>query len=54
MEEGISGSKDTIEEMDTLVKEDLKSKIIMSQNIQESWDTKTPTLRITGTERGRR
>lgn len=43
------GIKDTIEEMDTLVKEKVKSN--RTQNIQEIWDTmKISNLRIVGIE----
>lgn len=34
MEEGISGVVDTIEEMDSWVKENVKSNKLLSQNIQ--------------------
>jgi TolA-binding protein len=39
MEDKISGVEDTIEEIDTLVKENDKSKRFLTQNIQEIWDT---------------
>jgi hypothetical protein len=43
MEERISG----IEYIDTLVKENTKYKKVLTQNIQEIWDTmKRPNLRI--------
>ena len=35
MEEGISGVGDTIEEIDSLVKENVKSNKFLTQNIQE-------------------
>ena len=37
MEESISGVKDMIEEIDTSVKENAKSKKFLTQNIQEIW-----------------
>jgi hypothetical protein len=38
------------EEIDTLVKENAKSKIFLTQKIQEIWDTmKRPNLSIIGT-----
>lgn len=47
MEERISGIEYTIEEMDTLIKENVKSKKFLIQNIQKIWDTKKrPSLRI--------
>ena len=53
MEERISGIEDTIEEIDTSVKENVKPKNFMTQNIQEIWDTmKRPNLRIIGIEEG--
>ena len=40
-----------IEETDIYVKENTKSDILLTQNIQEKWDTmKRPSLRITGIE----
>ena len=39
MEERISGREDRIEKIDTLVKENIKSEKIVTQNIQEIWDT---------------
>jgi predicted nucleic acid-binding Zn-ribbon protein len=41
--EQISGSEDTIEEIDTSVKENVKFKAFLSQNIQELWDTMKKT-----------
>jgi hypothetical protein len=35
MEERISGAEDTIENMDTTIKENAKHKKILTQNIQE-------------------
>ena len=49
MEERISDAKDTIENIDTTIKENVKCKRILTQNIQEIQDTmRTPILRITG------
>ena len=39
IEERISGIKDTIENIDTLVKENTKYKDLLTQNIQEFQDT---------------
>ena len=39
MEERISESEDTIEKINALIKENSKSNIFSSQNIQEIWDT---------------
>ncbi|ERE73973.1 Transposase, L1 containing protein [Cricetulus griseus] len=53
MEERISGVEDTLAEIDSSTKENLKSKKSLSQNIQEIWDTmKRPNLRIIGIEEG--
>ena len=38
IEEGISDSKDTIEKINALIKENGKSNKFSSQNIQEIWD----------------
>ena len=38
MEERLSNAKDTIKEMDSLVKENIKSNKNLTQNIQEIWD----------------
>ena len=44
---------DTIEEIDSSVKENIKSNKSLIQNIQEIWDTmKRPNLRIIGIEEG--
>ena len=52
MEEIISSTEDTIEEIDSLVKK-IKSNKSLTQNIQEIWDTmKRPNLRKTGIEEG--
>jgi hypothetical protein len=39
MKERISGVKDKIEEMYTPAKANVKSKRLLTQNIQEIWDT---------------
>jgi uncharacterized coiled-coil protein SlyX len=39
IEERISGAEDTIENIDTTVKENEKSKNLLTQNIQETQDT---------------
>ena len=45
------GAEDTIENVDSKIKENAKSKIFLTQNIQEIEDTKRrPILRIIGTE----
>jgi hypothetical protein len=49
MEERISGAKDSIENMDTTIKENVKCKKILTQNIQEIQDTmRRPNLRVIG------
>ena len=49
MEERISGAEDSIENMDTKIKENAKCKKILTQNIQEIQDTiRRPNLRIIG------
>ena len=51
IEERISGAEDTIENIDTTVKENTKSKKLLTQNIQEIQDTRRkPNLRIIGIE----
>ena len=51
MEERISGAEDTIENIDTTVKENAKCKKILTQNIQEIQDTmRRPNLRIIGVD----
>ena len=51
MEERISGAEDTIENMDTTVKENAKSKKLLTQNIQEIQDTmRRQNLRKIGIE----
>ena len=53
IEERISGTEDTIEEIDSLVKANIKSNKFLTQNIQEIWDTmKRPNLRRMETEEG--
>ena len=49
IEERISGAEDTIENIDTTIKENEKCKKLLTQNIQEIQDTmRRPNLRITG------
>jgi hypothetical protein len=49
MEERISGAEDSIEYMDTIIKENAKCKRILTQNIQEIQDKmRRPNLRIIG------
>jgi uncharacterized coiled-coil protein SlyX len=51
IEERISGAEDTIENIDTAVKENAKSKKLLTQNIQEIQDTmRRPNLRRIGIE----
>ena len=51
MKEKISGTEDTIEEIESLVKENVNSNKFLTQNIQEIWDImKRPNLWITGIE----
>ena len=53
IEERISGAENTIEEIDSLIKESSKSNKFITQNIQEIWDTmKGPNLRIVEVEEG--
>ena len=53
IEERISDTEDTIEEIDSLIKENSKSNKLLTQNIQEIWDTmKRPNLRIIRVEEG--
>ena len=53
MEERISSAEDTIEEIDSSMKETIKSNKSLTQNIQEIWDTmKRPNLFIIGIEEG--
>jgi chromosome segregation ATPase len=52
IEERISGAEDSIENMDTTIKESAKCKKLLTQNIQEIQDTmRTPNLRIIGIEK---
>jgi hypothetical protein len=49
MEERISSAEDSIENMDTTIKENAKYKKMLTQNIQEIQDTmKRPNLRLIG------
>ena len=49
MEKRIPDAEDSIENMDTTIKENSKCKIILTQNIQEIQDTiRRPNLRIIG------
>jgi uncharacterized coiled-coil protein SlyX len=51
IEERISGEEDTIENIDTTVKENAKCKKLLTQNIQKIQDTiRRPSLRIIGIE----
>jgi phosphoribosyl-dephospho-CoA transferase len=51
MEERISGTKDSIENMGTAIKENTKCKKILTQNIQEIQDTmRRPNLQIIGVD----
>ena len=51
IEQRISGEEDIIENIDTTVKENSKSKKVLTQNIQETQDTlRRPNLRIIGKE----
>ena len=49
MEERLSEAEDSIENMDTTIKENAKCKKILTQNIQEIQDTmRIPNLRMVG------
>jgi hypothetical protein len=51
MEERTSGAEDTIENMDTAIKENAKCKRFITQNIQEiQYTMRRPNLRIIGIE----
>ena len=51
IEERISGAEDTIENIDTTIKENAKCKKLLTQNIQEIQDTmRRPNLKIIGIE----
>ena len=51
IEERISGAEDTIENIDTTIKENAKCKKILTQNIQKIQDTmRRPNLRIIGVD----
>ena len=50
----ISGIENTIEEIDSSVKENVNSNKFLKQNIQQSWNSiKRPKLRIIGVEEGK-
>jgi hypothetical protein len=52
MEDIFSGVEDTIKEIDTLIKENFTSKMLLTQSIQRIWDTmKRRFVGITGIER---
>jgi hypothetical protein len=51
MEERITGAENTIQNIDTTIKENTKCKKILAQNIQEIQDTmRRPNLRIISIE----
>ena len=51
IEDRISGAKDTLNNIETTVKENAKCKKLLTQNIQEIQDTvRRPNLRIIGIE----
>ena len=50
IEERISGAEDTIENIDTTVKENAKRKMLITQNIQEIQDTMRRPIGIIGIE----
>jgi chromosome segregation ATPase len=51
IEERISGTEDTMENIDTTIKENAKCKKLLTQNIQGTQDTmRRPNLRIVGIE----
>jgi hypothetical protein len=51
MEERITGTEDTIENIDTTIKRNSKCKNVLTQNIKEVQDTmRRPDLRIVGIE----
>ena len=53
MEETISGAKDNIENIDKTVREDAKTKKLLTPNVQEIQDTmRRSKLRIIGIEEG--
>ena len=54
MEERISGAKDNIENIDKTVREDAKTKKLLTQNVQEIQDTmRRPNLKIIGIVEGK-
>jgi hypothetical protein len=53
MEERISGIEDKMEEIDTSLEQNAKSKKFMTENIQKTWDIiKRAKLRIIGRAEG--
>jgi peptidoglycan hydrolase CwlO-like protein len=55
IEEKISGIENTIEDTDTLVKDNTKHYKVLTQNIQKIHDTvKRLNLRLVGTEEGKK
>ncbi|ERE73407.1 LINE-1 type transposase domain-containing protein 1 [Cricetulus griseus] len=53
IEERISVAEDLLEDIQSSIKENLKSNKSLTQNIQQIWDTvKRPNLRIIGIEEG--
>ncbi|KAL6040537.1 hypothetical protein STEG23_007602 [Scotinomys teguina] len=53
MEQRICDAEDTIEKVDSSVKENTKAKKVITQNVQEVWDTiERPNLRIIWIEEG--
>ena len=53
MEERMSGTEDMIKELDLSVKENIKSKSLVLQNSQETWDSmKRSNTRIICTKEG--
>jgi hypothetical protein len=52
MKERISGAEDSIENIGTTIKKNAKCTKILSQNIQEIWDTmRRPNFRIIGVDK---
>ena len=55
MKERISSVEDSIKEIGTSIKENIKFKSFLTQNTQEIWDTmKKPNLKTIGGEEGER
>jgi hypothetical protein len=49
----MSSIQDTIKEINTSIKEDVKSKMVLTQNIQEIWDImKRANIRLIGIDEG--